>query len=146
MRLWSIDFKYLDKKGLVAVWREALLAKAVLSGRTKGYKNHPQLERFKNHLYPLKVINTYLLYIFEEATRRNYVFDLSKIDLSKVDKSIKITVTKGQLQYEFFHLMKKLQQRDPQKHLELLKQVTIQPNQIFYVVDGDVENFERPKK
>ena len=43
MRLWSIHPRYLDSMGLVALWREALLAQAVLRGETKGYKFHPQL-------------------------------------------------------------------------------------------------------
>ena len=41
MKLWSIHPKYLDAKGLVALWREALLAQKVLDGKTEGYKNHP---------------------------------------------------------------------------------------------------------
>ncbi|WP_041081389.1 pyrimidine dimer DNA glycosylase/endonuclease V [Thermotoga profunda] len=127
MRLWSIDFSYLDRKGLLAVWREALLAKAVLSFKTKGYKNHPQLERFKSHSNPLKAINTYLFYIYEESKSRNYNFDLSKIDLSQVDSSIKIKVTKGQLRYEFEHLLRKLQKRDHQKYLELLNREHVNP-------------------
>ena len=32
MRLWSLSPRYLDVKGLVAVWREGLLADAVLLG------------------------------------------------------------------------------------------------------------------
>lgn len=48
MRIWSLHPKYLDTKGLVALWRETLLAQHVLSGKTKRYKNHPQLARFKN--------------------------------------------------------------------------------------------------
>ena len=60
MRLWSIHFKYLDSKGLVALWREAFLAKKVLEGKTKGYKNHPQLERFRNSSNPISSINSYL--------------------------------------------------------------------------------------
>ena len=47
MRIWSLHPRYLDAKGLVAVWRETLLAKHVLEGKTKGYKNHPQLNRFR---------------------------------------------------------------------------------------------------
>ncbi len=67
MRLWSIHPRYLDRQGLLAVWREGLLAKKVLAGRTKGYKNHPQLERFKNSPRPQAAINTYLWHIFQEA-------------------------------------------------------------------------------
>jgi hypothetical protein len=48
MRIWSLHPKYLDAKGLVALWRESLLAKQALESKTKGYKNHPQLNRFKN--------------------------------------------------------------------------------------------------
>ena len=36
MRLWSLHPRYLDAKGLVALWREGLLAQAVLKGQTKG--------------------------------------------------------------------------------------------------------------
>ncbi len=46
MRLWLIPPKYLDCKGLVALWREGFLAKKVLSNQTRGYKNYPQLLRF----------------------------------------------------------------------------------------------------
>jgi hypothetical protein len=35
---------------LVAVWREGLLAQAVLQGKTNGYKNHPQLDFEVKHL------------------------------------------------------------------------------------------------
>ena len=37
MRLWTLHPKYLDPQGLVALWREALLARAVLQGKTRGY-------------------------------------------------------------------------------------------------------------
>ena len=47
MRLWSIHPVYLDWKGLGANWMEALLAQAVVQGKTKGWRNHPQLNRFK---------------------------------------------------------------------------------------------------
>jgi len=60
MRIWSLHPKYLDTKGLVELWRETLLAKHVLEGKTKGYKNHPQLNRFKIYSKPLEAINFYL--------------------------------------------------------------------------------------
>ena len=37
IRIWTLHPKYLDAKGLVAVWREALLAKHVLENKAKGY-------------------------------------------------------------------------------------------------------------
>ena len=65
MRLWSLHPKYLDTKGLLALWREGLLAQKVLAGKTKGYKNHPQLDRFKAHGSPRKAIGRYLLDIWK---------------------------------------------------------------------------------
>lgn len=46
VRLWSLHPRYLDTAGLTAGWREALLAQKVLTGVTRGYRHHPQLERF----------------------------------------------------------------------------------------------------
>src|SRR5690242_8174825 len=99
MRLWSLHPKHLDAKGLVALWRETLLAKHVLEGKTKGYKNHPQLNRFKNLKDPLIVINRYLMIIFDEASERGYKFDSKKFVYTST--RIKIKVTRGQLDYEF---------------------------------------------
>ena len=111
MRLWSIHPEYLDAKGLVALWREALLAQNVLLGNTKGYTRHPQLNRFKNTGNPAGVIASYLRSIVDEADRRGYNFNRSKI----VDKKAKgrIPVTSGQVEYEFKHLLGKLNKRDP---------------------------------
>lgn len=67
MRLWSLHPKYLDARGLVALWREALLAQAVLRGETRGYRRHPQLERFRNHAAPLAAMSLYLRAIHAEA-------------------------------------------------------------------------------
>ena len=75
MRLWSLNPKYLDRQGLLAVWREGLLAKKVLTGKTKGYKNHPQLKRFKNSEYPVQVINQYLSAVYLESLTRGYHFN-----------------------------------------------------------------------
>ena len=79
MRLWTINFKYLDAKGLVALWREALLAKNVLAGLTKGYKNHPQLDRFYAHENAQAAINAYLAEIYAQACARGYKFDAAKV-------------------------------------------------------------------
>ena len=113
MRIWSLHPQYLDAKGLVALWRETLLAKHVLENKTKGYKNHPQLTRFKQLKNPVDGINYYLSFVLEEALRMNYHFNASKI--ASGYKSTKLTVTKGQLNYEARHLLKKLNKRDPKK-------------------------------
>ena len=153
MRLWSISPKYLDTKGLLALWREALLAKKVLEGKTKGYKNHPQLIRFKQSSDPLLYINIYLKQIYDEAKKRVYKFDYSKIDEEKIEvlnilNLEKIKVTEGQVKYEFEFLKMKLKRRDFQKYLEIeniAKEKAIEVNPIFEVIVGEVEKWEKKK-
>ena len=140
MRIWSVHPKYPDAKGIVALWRETLLAKNVLEGNTKGYKNHPQLNRFKAEEKPLEAINQYLTEVWEEATRRGYNFDRTKIDFDF--QKIKIDVTIGQLQYEFNHLLKKLEQRDPERYKQFEKLKMVDCAEIFDVKEGEIEKWE----
>lgn len=140
MRLWSIHPKYLDTKGLVALWREALLAQKVLQGNTKGYKNHPQLLRFKATINPEGAIASYLREIEKEASARNYTFDKSKIAKKRLTAPIK--VTSGQINYELTHLKKKLKIRDKDKYKTLGLVTTIAPHPMFKQVSGDVESWE----
>lgn len=140
MRLWSIDPHYLDSKGLVALWREALLAQKVLQGNTKGYKNHPQLERFKSQTRPVAAIATYLYSVYQEADARGYDFDKSKIDDSRMRK--KIPVTQGQIDYEWQHLMKKLQARDPGHYKKICDSRNIVAHTLFEIVPGKLEDWE----
>ena len=140
MRIWSVHPKYLDAKGIVALWRETLLAKNVLEGNTKGYKNHPQLNRFKAEENPLEAINQYLAEVWDEATRRGYNFDRTKIDFDF--QKIKIDVTLGQLQYEFNHLLKKLEQRDPERYKQFEKLKMVDCAEIFDVKEGEIEKWE----
>lgn len=88
MRLWSVHPSLLDGRGLVAVWREALLAQKVLQGKTKGYRHHPQLQRFQQSKNPMAAIQTYLWGIHDEAVGRGYVFDASRITGRTRDRSI----------------------------------------------------------
>jgi hypothetical protein len=111
MRLWSLHPQYLDPQGLVALWREALLARAVLRGETRGYIHHPQLERFKAHACSRSAINSYLAAIHDEATRRGYAFDRSKVGPVRDVRSI--SVSSGQLACEWQHLRGKLAVRNP---------------------------------
>lgn len=140
MRIWSLHPKYLDVKGLVALWRESLLAKHVLLGQTKGYKNHPQLIRFKNSDSPLDSINQYLAEIYKESQRRGYHFSREKIDWSYAESAI--AVTKGQINYEKTHLLKKLALRDQAKYQRLLEDTALEIHPLFQVEDGDVEAWE----
>lgn len=142
MRLWSLHPKYLDSKGLVALWRESLLAKHVLEGKTKGYKNHPQLDRFKKAKRPIDTINQYLSEINAEASARNYNFDKQKINWNF--KKDKLTVTSGQLNYEVNHLLNKLKARDHKKFKELKRKSTIECHPLFKLVNGDIEKWEIP--
>jgi hypothetical protein len=140
MRIWSIHPKHLDAKGLVALWRETLLAKHVLEGKTRGYKNHPQLIRFKNHKEPLAAINKYLRIIFEEASFRGYNFDQKKFKSGT--SKLKINVTYGQLEYEIEHLQAKLRKRDLKKFKEnkLTEKFDVHP--VFKLVKGEIETWE----
>jgi hypothetical protein len=140
MRLWSIHPKYLDAKGLVALWRETLLAKHVLEGKTKGYKNHPQLNRFKKSKKPLDSINHYLAVIHQEALSRKYNFDRQKVNWSFRPTSLPVTT--GQIQYETIHLLSKIKRRDPKKYEELKTLLTFDPHPLFNVIDGDIEEWE----
>jgi hypothetical protein len=70
MRLWSLHPSYLDAKGLVALWREGLLARKVLLGHTRGYRQHPQLTRFKAHADPIRAIDGYLWFVHDESRKR----------------------------------------------------------------------------
>ena len=140
MRLWSIHPKYLDSKGLVALWREGLLAQNVLAGNTKGYKNHPQLERFKNTGNPPGAIASYLRAVATEAESRGYHFDRRKIAGRNIRG--KLRVTGGQLKYEFGHLLKKLETRDPRQFRSLKSTKKIAPHPLLSVVAGGVEPWE----
>jgi hypothetical protein len=140
MRIWSLHPHYLDTKGLVAVWRETLLAKHVLEGKTKGYTQHPQLLRFKNSDNGLLAINQYLSVVFEEAEARGYHFNSKKFQLS--EKSIQLSVTNEQLKYEFGHLLEKLKKRDHDRYLLYKDTADILTHPLFEVIPGDIESWE----
>lgn len=141
MRLWSLHPKYLDTKGLVALWREALLAKAVLHDETRGYKHHPQLERFRAHSDPCSAINAYLAVIQDEATARGYNFNRDKVgQVRAVDD---IAVTTGQLDFEWQHLQNKLAVRSPAVRAQWSEVVTPTCHPLFRGEPGGVASWER---
>lgn len=141
MRLWSIHPCYLDTKGLVALWREALLAQAVLHNKTRGYQNHPQLVRYRQHPNPTGAIATYLRAVYNEAEQRGYNFDKTRILPGRASKAIR--VTNKQLQYEVTHLRQKLKQRDPVAYSNLMKVRRLEPHPLFKVGRGPVETWEK---
>lgn len=140
MRIWSLHPKYLDSKGLVALWRETLLAKNVLEGNTKGYKYHPQLQRFKASAIPLDSIHFYLKHVWLEAKNRDYNFDENKF--SEPRDAVKIGVSRGQLNYEREHLLAKLDIRDQLKFKELSTQHEIETHPLFFLYEGEIESWE----
>jgi hypothetical protein len=144
MRLWTIHPKYLDPQGLVALWREALLARAVLRGQTRGYRNHPQLDRFRAHDAPRSAINAYLAAIRDEATARGYAFDKCKVGpLRSVDS---ISTATGQISYEWRHLMAKLavRNRPLRRHWRTINVPLCHP--LFTAVPGLIEPWERARR
>lgn len=143
MRLWSLHPKYLDPQGLVALWRETLLAQAVLRGETRGYRNHPQLDRFKNASAPLAAISLYLKAIHAESEERGYAFDKSKIRPTRT--SVTLTVTSGQTAHEWAHLMAKLEARSPALYQKWRKINEPEAHPLFKVHTGEVESWERRK-
>ena len=142
MRLWSLHPKYLDTRGLVALWREGLLAQAVLRGRTKGYRNHPQLNRFRAQSSPVGAVADYLRAVHAEAVNRGYAFAADKISSARSTDAV--VVTRGQLMYEWGHLMSKLTTRDPERHVRLVHVRRPQAHPLLRIVPGDVEAWERP--
>ena len=140
MRLWSLHPRYLDTKGLLAVWREGLLAQKVLQNQTRGYQNHPQLKRFLSSPDPVGAIGTYLQAIYDEAVNRGYRFNEDKI--TQVKFSNQIPCTRGQLIYEWNHLRQKLKQRDARRYEEMEGIREPEPHPLFYAINGDTEDWE----
>ena len=141
MRLWTIHPQYLDPQGLVAAWREALLAQKVLAGQTKGYRHHPQLLRFQTQPDPAAVMASFLDGLAEEAGRRGYCFDVARISRRRFAGHL--PETDGQLLYEWSHLKAKLRVRAPQLFRQFRGVKTPEPHPLFRIVPGDVRDWER---
>lgn len=144
MRLWTLHPQYLDARGLVAVWREALLARAVLRGRTRGYRYHPQLARFRARPDPVACLNAYLRAIYDEAVRRGYRFDATK--LGRVSTRRRIPATAGQLAREWAHLKTKLQARSPARYRQLALEGRPAAHPLFVIRPGPVRSWERSSR
>lgn len=141
MRIWTLHPKYLDPRGLVALWREALLAQKVLQGLTKGYTAHPQLIRFKAHPEPLAAMGSYLSAVHDESLARGYRFDRTKIVAE--GPAERITETGGQLQLEWRHFLAKLATRAPER-LNALRDVERPDHHpLFRIVPGEARPWER---
>ena len=143
MRLWTLHPKYLDPRGLVALWREGLLAQAVIGGQTRGYQHHPQLLRFRASTTPLATIAGYLHGVHAESLRRGYRFDASKITTAATVASVRLVeATQGQLDYEWAHLKEKLRLRAPSCLAEIQSIEHPEPHPLFRIVPGTVADWE----
>jgi len=141
VRLWSIHPRYLDAKGLVALWREGLLAKKVLEGRTKGYRHHPQLVRFREQSSPVASIKKYLYSVWLESVSRGYAFNRRK--LGTVRKVTQVPVSSGQLKFELRHLRTKLRVRDRERYRMMAGVTEPVPHPLFRKRKGGIEEWER---
>lgn len=149
MRLWSLSPSYLDAKGLVAGWREALLAQKVLAGLTTGYRQHPQLERFKTAPDPHGAIAYFLAQLHKESVQRGYRFDASKI--GPYTEIPLIAVPEGQVRYEAEFLLEKIKKRAPGSSQEAsLEDALAKPgvsaiavHPLFHTVPGPVASWEK---
>jgi hypothetical protein len=144
MRLWTLHPRYLDARGLVAAWREALLAQKVLRGATRGYVHHPQLARFRAHARPVGAIASFLAGIADEARARGYRFDASKI--SPARSTTRLRETRGQLLYEWKHLRAKLRRRDPPAWRRVLSVKAPRAHPLFEIVPGRVRDWEKRRR
>lgn len=142
MRLWSLHPRYLDGKGLVALWREALLARAVLRGQTRGYRHHPQLDRFRAHATPLGAINAYLAVVHAEALARGYQFDRRRFGPLRGVVTL-LPLNDGQLDLEWRHLLSKLALRDPVWCMHWHGLACPDCHPLFRLQPGPVEAWER---
>ena len=140
MRLWSLHPQYLDPTGLVSLWREGLLAQAVIAGQTQGYRHHPQLSRFLQSSDPRGYIAAYLRLVYAEAMRRGYHFAKNKIGLGGIVEPL--LVTRGQLEYEWVHLVNKLKTRAPSWLGQLATVNQPQPHPLFLVIAGGIAEWE----
>ena len=143
MRLWTVHPRYLDAKGLTAAWREALLAQKVLAGATRGYRQHPQLIRFRSHPEPIQAVGAFLAGLAVEAERRGYCFDVNRI-LEPGTVAL-IEETEGQLLYEWAHLREKLHRRAPDLHRQFRGIIIPEPHPLFRIIPGGIREWERPK-
>lgn len=141
MRLWIIHPRYLDTQGLVALWREALVARSVLRGQTRGYRHHPQLARFRAHPLPRYAINAYLAAIHAEASSRGYSFDSGKFGPVRSIRTI--STTSAQISHEWLHFLRKVAVPNPRLHRQLQAVRVPRCHPLFKPVKGPLESSER---
>ena len=86
----------------------------------------------------------YLAAVHEEAVRRGYDFDKSKIGRRRA--STQMTETRGQLLYEWEHLQRKLAIRSPVWANQWMEVSLPDPHPLFRIVAGKVREWERVRE
>jgi hypothetical protein len=102
---------------------------------------HPQLLRFREQSTAVGFIAEYLRAVRHEATLRGYAFAADKI--SRAGAPGCLTVTRGQLEFEWHHLMQKLRTRDPERRARLASVKRPRPHPLFRVVRGGIAEWEK---
>ena len=134
MNLWSFHPKYLDEKGLRAVWQDALFAQNVLSGRIKDHrKYYPQLMKFNNYFEPLAAIGAYLGFIYDDGVERGIIFQEHKIMHRSKRENI-FQVDRERLEDEFEQYKRKMQTVSMLQTAKLRQVSKVEPHPIFEVV------------
>ena len=79
--------------------------------------------------------------LYAESLARGYCFDAAKI--SRARYSGLLRVTRGQLDYEWKHLLAKLVMRDLDRHRQLRKIKRPRPHPLFRIIAGSREDWEK---
>jgi len=162
MRLWSLHPRYLDTAGLTAGWREALLAQRVLTGTTRGYRRHPQLERFWPGSalagqagdaigrvggdvvpWPGDRIVAFLQAVADEAATRGHAYDRTRVAGPSPGDVAPVPVAEGQVAYEWALLRAKLAVRSPAVLTHWAEVAVPEVHPLFTVVPGPVAPWEK---
>jgi hypothetical protein len=157
VRLWSIHPEYLDRMGLLGLWREALLAQQVLHGETENYKNHSHMQRF--YALPkedaMQYMSDYLFFVWQEGKLRGYKLNVNHIKDPRNGGSLSgsprklFTVSSGQLALEYQILCMRTRNRDHKHFLGLEDKYPShrmwvpKPNPVFTLIHGRKEEWEK---
>jgi hypothetical protein len=79
-------------------------------------------------------INSFLAAIHDESRARGYSFDAAKVGRAR--RQGKLRETRGQLAFEWQHLLAKLRARDPARHRALRGIESPEAHPLFRIVAG----------
>jgi hypothetical protein len=103
--------------------------------------HHPQLDRFRERPSPVGLIAEYLRAVHAESVARGYNFDAGKI--GRATNRGRVAVGLAQLEFEWGHLMAKLERRDPGWRARLDRVKRPQAHPVFRIVPGAIASWEK---